>query len=130
MSGIILLDSNIIIYLSKGELNIDKLFDDKTNYFISVITYMETLGFPFETLREKQFVQHILSLFENIYIDKEITEKVVEIRQYKKIKLPDAIIAATAIVKRCDLMTKNYNDFKKIDSLNVINPLLIVFKTL
>ncbi|KPA16058.1 hypothetical protein MHK_003737 [Candidatus Magnetomorum sp. HK-1] len=40
MSGRILMDSNIIIYLSKGELNIDKLFDDKTNYFISVITYM------------------------------------------------------------------------------------------
>ena len=126
MSGRILMDSNIIIYLSKGELNIEKLFDDTTNYFISVITYMETLGFPFDTLREKQFVQHILSLFENIYIDKEITEKVIEIRQYKKIKIPDAIIAATAIVKGCDLMTKNCNDFKNIDSLNIINPFLSI----
>ncbi len=56
MSGRILPDSNIIIYLSKGELGRIKLFDDKKKYFISVITYMETLDFQFETLREKEFV--------------------------------------------------------------------------
>ena len=125
MNGKILLDSNIIIYLSKGELDRDKLFDDKKKYFISVITYMETLGFQFESPREKEFVQHILSLFNIIYIDKKIAEKVVEIRQHKKIKLPDAVIAATALVKKCELITRNDNDFKGIDDyLRIINPFL------
>ncbi|MBF0241767.1 MAG: type II toxin-antitoxin system VapC family toxin [Desulfamplus sp.] len=123
MSGKMLLDSNIIIYLSKGELHVDKLFDDKKKYFISVITYMETLGFQFETFNEKEFIQQILSFFKVIYIDKKIADKVIEIRQHKKIKLPDAIIAATALVRKCDLITRNINDFNNIDdSLNVLNP--------
>lgn len=123
MSGKVLLDSNIIIYLSKGELDSDKVLDSEKKYFVSVITYMETLGFPFEELKEKEFVQQILSLFKVVYVDKAIADKVVEIRQHKKIKLPDAIIAATALVKKCDLMTRNISDFKNIDdSLNVINP--------
>ncbi len=123
MSGKILLDSNIIIYLSKGELDRDKIFDDKNIYFISVISYMETLGFQFETIREKEFIRDILSLFKIIYIDRKIAEKVVEIRQHKKIRLPDAVIAATALVKKCNLITRNINDFKNIDDkLNIINP--------
>lgn len=122
MSGKFLLDSNIIIYLSKGELNKDKLFDDKNRYFISVITYMEILGFQFETPREKEFIQQILLLFKIVYIDKKIAEKVIEIRQNKKIKLPDAVIAATALVKKCDLLTRNTDDFKGIDKLTIINP--------
>lgn len=110
MSGKVLLDSNIIIYLSKGELDIDEVFDDKKRYFISVITYMEFLGFHFKDLKEKEFIQRILALFKVVYIDKGIVDKVVEIRQHKKIKLPDAIIAATALMKKCDLMTRNVPD--------------------
>lgn len=123
MSGKVLLDSNIIIYLSKGELDIDNILDSKKKYFISVITYMETLGFNFTQANEKELVKEIISLFKVFYVDKAISEKVVAIRQNKKIKLPDAIIAATALVKKCDLMTRNINDFKNIDdTLNVINP--------
>ena len=123
MNGKVLLDSNIIVYLSKNELDIDKVFDDKKRYFISIITYMETLGFNFQASDEKDFVRKILSLFELVYIDKKIAEKVIEIRQNKRIKLPDAIIAATAIIKRCDLITRNTHDFKGIDNkLNVVNP--------
>ena len=44
MSGNVLLDSNIIVYLSKGELNRDTFFDDAKTYAISVISYMETLS--------------------------------------------------------------------------------------
>jgi predicted nucleic acid-binding protein len=88
MNGKALLDSNIIIYLSKNELDIDKVFDDKKRYFISIITYMETLGFNFQTSDEKDFVRKILSVFEIVYIDKKIAEKVIEIRQKKKNQTP------------------------------------------
>ncbi len=123
MSGNVLLDSNIIVYLSKGELDNETFFDENKTYCVSVISYMETLGFAFETAREKQFVQHLLSLFEVLYIDKPIADKVVEIRQKKKVKLPDAIIAATALEKQCTLVTRNVDDFKHLDStLHIINP--------
>lgn len=47
MSGKVLLDSNILVYLSKGELDRDTFFDETNAYVISVISYMETLGFAF-----------------------------------------------------------------------------------
>ena len=80
MNGNVLLDSNIIVYLSKGELDRDAFFDEANTYYISVISYMETLGFPFETIREKEFVHRLLSLFQVIYIDKPIADKVIDIR--------------------------------------------------
>lgn len=123
MSGKILLDSNIIVYLSKGELNNDAFFDENKTYVISVISYMETLGFAFETPREHEFVRQLVSLFQILYIDKGIADKVVEIRQQKKIKLPDAIIAATALEKKCTLVTRNVDDFNNIDAeLHIVNP--------
>jgi hypothetical protein len=63
MSGNMLLDSNIIVSLSKGELDHDTFFDEDKTYDVSVVSYMETLGFAFETSREQEFVQHLLSLF-------------------------------------------------------------------
>ena len=124
MNGNVLLDSNIIVYLSKGELRWETFFEDANTYYVSVISYMETLGFPFESKREQEFVQRLLSLFQIIYINQRIADKVVEIRQRKKMKLPDAIIAATALEKRCVLVTRDDNDFKNIEHLHVINPFL------
>ncbi|MFY8003432.1 MAG: PIN domain-containing protein [Chitinophagaceae bacterium] len=45
-----------------------------------------------------------------------------ELRKNFKIKLPDAIIAATAIVNELTLITRNTNDFKHINILRTINP--------
>lgn len=123
MNGNMLLDSNIIVYLSKGELDRDAFFDDTKTYVISVISYMETLGFAFETIREKEFVQRLLSLFQIVYIDKPIADKVIDLRQQKKMKLPDAIIAATALEKRCVFVTRNVDDFKHLEPiLQILNP--------
>jgi len=47
---------------------------------------------------------------------------VISIRKIHRIKLPDAIIAATALVNGLELVTRNINDFKNIDGLNLINP--------
>lgn len=46
----------------------------------------------------------------------------VKIRRNHKIKLPDAIIAATAITKGMTLITRNAKDFTPITNLHVINP--------
>ena len=44
------------------------------------------------------------------------------IRKSNKIKLPDAIIAATAIVNNITLVTCNSDDFKLINGLKMLNP--------
>ena len=65
-----------------------------TEHNISVITYMEILGHRFGDKGEEEFIQELLELFNIIYIDREIADKVIEIRKKERIKLPDAIIAA------------------------------------
>lgn len=53
-----------------------------------------------------------------------IVETTIFIRKQIKIKLPDAIIAATALVNNFTLLTRNTDDFINIKGLNVINPML------
>jgi predicted nucleic acid-binding protein len=43
-------------------------------------------------------------------------------RQYKKLKLGDAIIAATALVNNLTIITRNTSDFKNITDIKVVNP--------
>lgn len=105
----IVLDSNTIIYLSKKIIQIDDIFNDNDDYRISVITYMEILGYPFNCKEEELFIKKLLSFLNILYIDKNISEKVIELRKKYKIKLPDAIICATAIDKNAILIT---NDIK------------------
>ena len=51
-----------------------------------------------------------------------IKYKTADIRKKQKIKLPDAIIAATALVYELSLVSRNVSDFKNIDGLQLINP--------
>ena len=57
-----------------------------------------------------------------LYIDEIIADKTIELRKKYKIKLPDAIIAATAIVYNLILVSLNITDFNKIEGINIINP--------
>jgi len=115
-----LLDSNIIIYLSKRELPFT-IFDSFDELFISVISYMEVLGFKFQNDEEEIFVKELTDLFGVKFVDQEVADKVVEIRKQNRIKLPDAIIAATAELDNLCLITRNVDDFKNID-IKILNP--------
>jgi len=112
------LDSNTIIYLSKGMLDIDTVLLENENYSISVITYIEVLGYKFNSNQEEKIVKNLLSLFDIIYIDESITEMVIEIRKANKIKLPDAIICATAIRNNSILLSNDIR-LKAIKNLNL-----------
>ncbi len=58
-----------------------------------------------------------------IYIvDNDIALKTIDIRVKYKIKVPDAVIAATAIHYDLTLITRNISDFKKISELEIIDP--------
>jgi hypothetical protein len=113
-----LLDSNTIIYLSKEIIKVDNLFEDGEEYGVSIITYMEVLGYDFESTKEKVFIEELLSYLNIFYIDEPIAMKVVQIKRKNKIKLPDAIICATAIINNATLVT---NDIKleNIKSLKI-----------
>jgi hypothetical protein len=118
----LLLDSNIVIYVAKKELAPEVFLLPEDMLLISDITLMETLGYPFNDPYEKQETENLLSILIRIPIDDSIVQKVIEIRQTNRIKLPDAIIAATAIVYNCTIITRNISDFSRLSGLVVVNP--------
>ena len=60
--------------------------------------------------------------FSDVYpIDKETIDKTIDLRRKYRIKLPDAMIAATAIVNNLTLITHNIKDFQKITELQMID---------
>ena len=115
-----LLDSNIIIYLSKRQLPFSFL-DRFESVYISVISYMEVLGYNFIDSREENFVNELVLLFNVRFIDQKIANSVIDIRKKFQIKLPDAIIAATAMIDDLCLITRNIEDFKKTECA-LLNP--------
>jgi predicted nucleic acid-binding protein len=111
-----LLDSNVVIEFCNAKLPLSfKTFIRDHEISISVITRIEIFSSSkipdSEVINLNNFVS-ICTVFD--HIDKEIIEKTIEIRQKYKTDLPDAIIAATAIIHRLELITRNTKDFDKI----------------
>lgn len=115
-----LLDSNIIICLSKREVPLSFL-DQFDEHYISVITYMEVLGYQFRNPKEEEFIREMIEVFRILFIDQRIADMAIQIRKKRRIKLPDAIIAATAKALNLCLVTRNIDDFKKVE-IQIANP--------
>ena len=91
---------------------------------ISIITRIEVLGWQGHTEQSMLAARTLLSLCEEISLNKTIADCCIQLRQRYKIKLPDAVIAATALVKNQKLMTRNSDDFINIEGLRLFNPFL------
>lgn len=125
MNGNVILDTNIIIYLSKKILAPEKIFSDDVICSVSIISKIELLGYPFKSSLEEKYVKEIISALYVIPINNEIVEATIQLRRYNKIKTPDAIVYATAQVMQGKLLTNNISDFIKIKGEVIIsNPLL------
>lgn len=109
-------DSNILIYISKNRLDMRALAARYDSIFVSVITYVETLGFKFEDEAEQEIIERWLGKHEIVQTDMDIARQVVAYKQIRKIKTPDALILATAKVLGAELVTMNEADFAGIDS--------------
>jgi len=84
---------------------------------------MEVMGFDFSNDEEKDVLEELFSNMSIKGIEKDVVNKVIAIRKNKRIKLPDAIVYATASTNDMDLITRNVDDFKNIDdTVNIINP--------
>lgn len=119
----LLLDSNIVIYLSKQLLSIEQVAQPDDSLFVSLITYMEVVGYPFSDTTEQEFVEVLFSSLYPLPITQSIANRVVAYRKIRKIKLPDAIILAKAREYDCRLVTRNSSDFEEIDdAVSLINP--------
>lgn len=121
-----LIDTNIFIYFFNNDKIIVEYFnsikENQEEIFYSFITKIELMGFRDITKQIKSEIQSVLNEFIKIDFNDTIEKKIIEIREKKKIKIPDAIIAASAIVNELTLVTHNSKDFKNIEKLIIFNP--------
>jgi predicted nucleic acid-binding protein len=89
---------------------------------ISAITEIELLCWKTENEKDLVVLNNFINDALVIELEKSIKLKTADIRKSQKIKLPDAIIAATALVYELTLITRNTDDFKNISKLELINP--------
>lgn len=64
-------------------------------------------------------VDRLLAQFEEIPVDRDVAEEAGRIRRESKVRLPDALIAATALLARKPLFTRNKRDFRKVHRLRL-----------
>jgi len=110
-----LLDTNIILYILAGDRTIAEYLHLKILY-ASVISEIEVLGFKHLAEIEETAIKNFLSQFRIIYIDDTIKKEAIALRKQYKLKLPDCIIAATAISLNLTFITAD-KQFKQVNSL-------------
>lgn len=119
MSGSnIVLDTNICLYLLSGEAPIVEYLRDKS-FYLSIINEIEILGFGDISKSEETAVTFFLEDCNILDINKGIKDISITLRKKYKIKLPDAIIAATAIFLNLPLISAD-KVFDKIEELTVV----------
>ena len=121
-----LIDTNVISHLfaerlpEAGKEFVKTIIND--DFIISVAVEIEVLTYH-ELPDKMSLIEDFVNLATILSLDKNVTKKAIELRRnHRKLKLGDAIIAATAVVHELILITNNVKDFKNIDGLNLVNP--------
>ncbi len=121
-----LIDTNVISHLFSDRLPVNaknfviEIVND--NFIISVVVEIEVLTYH-ESPEKMPLIEEFVSLATILPLDKNVTSKAIGLRKnQRKLKLGDAIIAATAIEHKLVLVTNNTKDFNSIPGLQVIDP--------
>ncbi|WP_076792656.1 type II toxin-antitoxin system VapC family toxin [Chlorobium sp. KB01] len=106
-----LLDTNFILGILRADLAVLGLISSRqiqaNQCFYSAITRMELLGYQGITVDEERLIREKLDHITYLPLTKEIEDAVIELRRLCKIKLPDAIIAATTRCFGLELLTRD-----------------------
>ncbi len=107
-----LVDSCVLIDHLRGHAAATKFLEREGRAAVSVITWMEVMAGAADEA-EGATLRAFLEGFELIAIDGPIAEEAVALRRERRMKLPDAVIFATARVHRLDFATRNTKDFRR-----------------
>ncbi|NJR52477.1 MAG: type II toxin-antitoxin system VapC family toxin [Leptolyngbyaceae cyanobacterium CSU_1_3] len=116
------LDTNAIVALLQGDVQLVQLLQNASWIGISVISQIEFLVFSGLSEADRELFQQFLQRVEVVGLiasDGALIEKIIKIRQQYRLKLPDAVIAAMTIQNSANLVTAD-QAFVKITALNVI----------
>lgn len=111
-------DTNILLYFLKGDQDVIEMISDK-DLVISFITELELLSFPRITADSEETIKGLLKSCLIVDVSSEIKDLTIEFRRKSKLKLPDAIVAATAFYNKLPLLTAD-KQFRTIEELEII----------
>jgi predicted nucleic acid-binding protein len=105
-----IIDSDVLIDYLQGLDKAKRELDRYSKREMSIISWMEVLTGA-DTAEEEKDSREFLSTFTIHHLSVEIASEAVEIRKRFRIRLPDAIVWATARINGCLLVTRNTKDF-------------------
>ncbi|QJD30608.1 type II toxin-antitoxin system VapC family toxin [Methylococcus geothermalis] len=121
-----LLDTNVLIYHMNnqgGDRFVDRFRSTlQAGAGISVITRIEVLAWRGHTDETAFQATALLGLCREFGLSESVIQHCIGLRRAFNVKLPDAIIAATAVLSNLPLMTRNTGDFQRIPGLMIVDP--------
>jgi predicted nucleic acid-binding protein len=124
-----LIDTNAIqdylqeSYPEKGLVRMDKILSLEAN--ISVISKIEILSYKPDDETFTIKLQAFVSACNLYYLDEDVIENTIRLRKDYRMKIGDAIIAATAQLYDFTVITNNERDFNRVIGLKILNPFKI-----
>ncbi len=109
-----IVDSDILIDFLQGDDRSRAELSQYDDLGYSVISWMEIMCGA-DTDSEKEAAELLLHSLRQVDLNMNIARKAVSLRKNLRLKLPDAIILATADQEGCILLTRNTKDFKTSD---------------
>ena len=119
----LVLDTNVVLYHLGNRLQKPL---EKKQYAISIITEIELLSYPKIQADEIKIIQNFIAQTTVIELRNSIKTATVSLRKQYQLKVPDAIIAATALRVKLPLLT---ND-KKLLSISEIEALSVLVRNI
>jgi predicted nucleic acid-binding protein len=114
------LDTNAVVSLLNGNQQLASKLESAAYVGISVVTYLEFLAFDGLTDDDRKCFKQFCSRDEIVPLthDGELAENALSLRTQHRLKIPDAVIGATAICRNALIIT-NDSHFSGISSLSV-----------
>lgn len=125
-----LIDTNAVVKYIQGLYDADtrallyQKTDEGTAVYLSFMTKIELLAYNPQTTSPaiSAYQENVVKFIANatiLMLDDEIVQETIRIRKTTRVKIPDCIIAATAIKQDMVLISSNDSDFSKIVSLGL-----------
>jgi len=103
------LDTNIVIGFLKGEKDIIRFISNRLDegavLFVSQITRMEMMSYHGLSKEDEVRIKGFLAGVQVLMLDPQVESKAIAMRREHRLRLPDAVIVATALVNHCVLIT-------------------------
>ncbi len=118
------LDTNTILYYLQDDPDVvsslRKIFSHNVPLYVSAITELELFAFSNLSASEETLIEELLATVAVIALDSRIARLGAFIRRQHRLKVPDSVIAATALFTGSTLLTRNTRDFRRVPNLSLL----------